>query len=488
VSEFIIAAILAVICIGQVIAVYRSPLAAVTYYICAGPLLYFQVWAYVTWDPMRACGIILLVGSWLRHPRAPDAPGFFTHPLSLLLYYGIITTIVWYFFWPLDTISSRSSAYSTMRPLIAILNWGITLGVAWRVGLVFSKAGAFEKARPIILMTGLVLCLYAVYQYIAYHTGLPLTGIRVAVRNLTATAEGEANGLYTLGGEQIYRPCSFVGEPKTLGAFCTFWLALLLPDFLLVRKGVRLAASGAVFVLTLGLTASTGAWLGGLFCLGLFPCVRFWIRGGSCRDGALLLASIFLVSILLTAAVLSGKEGGLLGEIVDERLVSRLNLSSGADLNDTFENHAAGHDLVAMQVLTENPHFVLFGVGQGGIAYYMAEMLGGERDLIIYPTIGLLILIADIGITGLLVGVYALAFDPRLVWFRGAPSGPAIILFAGSIGLAQYLNNSTSLMMSVSAGLLLSLSIGLQRGTLVPAAKPRDTRSPAGRLVMEARG
>ena len=99
-----------------------------------------------------------------------------------------------------------------------------------------------------------------------------------------------------------------VGEPKALGALCAFWIALVLSDLLDRRINCCTMLSLAIFTLTLWVTASTGAWLGALCCLGLFVIVGYTRIGLATKiiafmviTGSILMIAIFTCTDVVRA-------------------------------------------------------------------------------------------------------------------------------------------------------------------------------------------
>ena len=85
------------------------------------------------------------------------------------------------------------------------------MGVSWRIGLTLTKLGAWQKIRSIIIPFGLLLCVYGLYQCVAYRFGLPMTDLRVAFRDLTSSGEGEVHAAYMLG-DQVNFQARFIGR------------------------------------------------------------------------------------------------------------------------------------------------------------------------------------------------------------------------------------------------------------------------------------
>ncbi len=459
-SDLIVFAGLIGLAIGQVIAVYHGPIPALTYYLCVAPLSYFQIWSFGTWEPERVCGVTYIVGAWLLYYPEPDAPRFRKNPIMLLALYCVLATLVGVLFWPMDSIASRSSVYGPLRPVVSILNWLIVIGVSWRIALTLSKPGAWQKIRPIIIPFGLLLCVYGLYQCVANRFGLPMTDLRVAFRDLTSSGEGEAHAAYLLGGQEIFRPGSLVGEPKALGALCAFWIALVLSNLFDRRINCCTMLSLAIFTLTLWVTASTGAWLGALCCLGLFVIVGYKKIGLATKIIAfMVIASFILMIALLTCTADVGprsSEKGHFSSVIEERFSNRL--TGERDLSKDYggDYFEANKEWLAVDVLCAHPQFIISGTGLGGISFYIAELLGGVQFLSPTPSIGFLLDVCNSGIIGLLLAGHVLRQGLCPLWSRRSGSHPALgIAFAGTAALTQHLIFAPALF-PVSIGLLLA--------------------------------
>jgi len=259
----------------------------------------------------------------------------------------------------------------------------------------------------------------------------------------------------------VYRIGSLVGEPKQLAACCIFWLALVMSAFVdkeFSRKTRFLLLT--VILLTLWFTASTSGWIAALCCLSLaIPLIGRWNGHRSVVPTCIGLGLL----VLLSSALITGNVGERLADsgfwqAVKVRLVDRL--SEGTDVISS--SLSDGPEQLTIELLSERPHLAIFGVGQGGVSFYIAEMTGGS-PIILSPNNGVLALVSSIGI----VGIGLLLF----VFFRlaclvtpgrgGAPNAGAMAL-VGIVAWLQVCIFPQPYLISCACGFLLSAGFAKQ--------------------------
>lgn len=453
--EPLIIIILIVLCAGQVYTLFKGRLTSITYYICIAPLGYFQIWSFGSWDTSRLCGLIILIGPWLTKWKNQSGISFIRHPIFYLFIYGIMATIIGMFLWPLNAIASRSIVYSQLRGFVQIINWIIMIGVAWQIALAFSVSGAMEKARPILLGTGLVLCGYAIYQYVAYHWNLPATGIRRPIEEIIYGIGGEQFAQYLLGQDSIFRSGSLIGEPKGLGAACVFWLALLFSEFLEKKFHWRTLILLSILFFVLWLTASTSAWAGSLVCLGLGIGVILTRGRLMVTEVVFVFLVAFIIFLSFNAIVDWNSFKETYAEIINVRGIERIRDSLG----DLAEQ-------VALELLLANPILAIFGVGLGGMSFYIAEYLGGNQFLILFPNNGLLGWICNIGVLGIILLLFAVWGGIRRLFSSRLRKNEAItgIRLIGVATLIQCFIFPQTWLTSVAVGFLMAGGFNVRNG------------------------
>lgn len=435
-NDWHIGIVLIVICVGQAWSVRRGRRAAVTYFLCVAPLSYFTVWNYGALDPFRICAAILLCGLGLKGQLA--RPARCLDGVAALWLYGVIVTLVGSCFWPTETIVSRSAVYSALRWAVQIANWTLTIGAGFVAGKTISEDVVFQRARRVVLLSALALCLYAVYQSAAYRLGLPLTASRWVGEDLQGQTSAETAALYVVNGESVFRPGSLFAEPKLLGTQCVLWLSLWVAGMAAGRSPkVRGGTVLLGLMAALWLTASTSAWTS---CIGGLVVVAPAVLRGVARDQNArrwALVGLCIVGLALASAVLVGRAfdfdaaRSVWTARVSERLGGTGTVISSA-LGDLAETETLG-------VIEENPLIGVFGAGLGGISFYIAQRLGGS-SVVLFPNAGFLGFIANTGAIGLGI-LTALVWRSAVVplWSRRRGTGEREVAVVGAMAFVQTL-------------------------------------------------
>lgn len=444
-SEQLITIIFFAICLGQVWALTRSRLTAVIYYICVATLPYFSFWMFVSWDPARICGAMLALGGLVLYRRPEGVPQAGSYRLWIFFGYVVLLTLAGAMFWPVEAMSGRSAAYGSLRPYIQIFNWGVIVGVAWQIALALCTRGAFETARPWFIALGLFHCAVAMYQVAAFETGLPITGIRRVAVDVGLNADDPHLAIATIGGVPIYRATSFAGEPKRLAAASMLWIATLFTLYAQGRADRRIHLALMLSLLVLTLTLSTAGWSGFFFCLAL--ALYLASNHGKQRWFGALFVFLLFVGFLMAV-----DSTGLLPEqismtgVFEKRWTQRLKTPL-ADLpvKETIK------------VLAAYPQFVFFGTGAGGMSFYIAEKLGGQK-IILAANIGWVNFIGDLGLAGILLMITAMWGGIRNFVSRRMASDDVsrYLAFMGCVFLCQSMIAAGSWMLSSAFGFLLA--------------------------------
>jgi hypothetical protein len=453
-SEKIIFIVFLVLVAGQVIAVAKSHIAGVVYYICIAPVSYFSIWDFITWDPARVCGLVLIVGGIVLGHLRRRTKSRSCRRFAILCAYGVAVTFIGSRWWPIMAMQDSSSAYSSLRPLVAILNWLIVCGVSWNIAVAFGKADLERLVKP-ILIASVILCFYAVVQYVAFNAGHPLTGIRrPAASHLEQVGMSEEQAAYQLDGSTHFRPGSLVGEPKGLGAAIVLWLAFLMTRVFYMRVGTLWTICMVLLVATLWLTASTSALLSAMLVMPLT-----WSSGMAhgnrkviTRIQLLLVCGIFGGFGLWITGTLSGRLNSA-SEIWNERVTNRVLINQEIDPVEKK----------ALEVLSQYPAMMISGCGIGGISLFIADRLGRTQTLILSPNNGLLGDVCDIGVLGIALMLFASWRGIRIAISRGSQidGETKAIAIAGLAAFIQCLICPQSWLTSVGYGLLLGAEMRL---------------------------
>lgn len=389
-SERLVTIIFIALLCGQIIALFKGRQVAVKYYFFAAPLGYFGIWFFLTWDPARACGLLLIAGGFFLWATVEGRPRFSRHILSLFLVYIVVITFIGSFFWPIEAMAGVTEVYSYLRGPVQILTWLIMLGSAWQIAIALSQKGAFDNIRKFIITIGVLHSLYAIYQVVAYYTGLPLTGLRRAAMGVTMDLDGEQLAMTSYANIDIFRATSLVGEPKSFGAISLIWITLILTLYLEKKSDSKLAWTLILSLVALGLTYSSSAWVGLLIAFVIY--LRFsGFRFVKMLSACLILVAGFAVIFSLDLLPLSGTD---VLNIISERSTQRWGGSTSEVLQDLPE-------VEAIEVLKKHPEMAIFGTGLGGMSFYIAQNLGGGQSIILFPNTGVLAFLCDIGIVGI---------------------------------------------------------------------------------------
>ncbi len=444
-SEQLITIIFFAICLGQVWALTRSRLTAVIYYICAATLPYFSFWMFVSWDPSRVCGALLVLGGWALYQRPEGVPQAGSYRLWIFFGYVVLLTLAGAMFWPVEAMSGRSAAYGSLRPYVQIFNWLVIVGVAWQIAQALCTKGAFKIARRWLIVLGMLHCTVAIYQVVAFETGLPITGIRRVAVDVGLNADDPHLAIATIEGLPIFRATSFAGEPRGLASASMLWIAALFTMYAQGRANshTHMALLLSLFVLTL--TLSTSGW-GGFFC---FLALALYLASSHRKSrwfGA------FVVLLLFLGILMAVDSTGLLPEQISLSSIFEKRWTERVD--DPLADMPVKETL---KVLSAYPQFVLFGAGAGGMSFYIAENLGG-REIILAATVGWVNFIGDLGLAGIFLMIAALWGGIRNVPFRRAASDDIcrFLAFMGCVFLCQYMISAGSYMLSCAFGFLLA--------------------------------
>ncbi|MCC6587582.1 MAG: hypothetical protein IT168_12870 [Bryobacterales bacterium] len=353
--------------------------------------------------------------------------------------------------WPVEQLAGQRAVYSSLRGIVQIVNWALMFGVAYEICYAAAAAREFLQACRVVNAAAIILCAYGIYQAAAIPRGWPSTGIRRPIAGISASTTGEQQAAFVVQGQTIYRPGSLLGEPKTLGGACITWIAFALGRAFTGRvTGIGLCSIG-LFILTLFLTASTSAWGAALVSMLVFVYAvppqrrtQVFIWGGIMWGLLMTSGSFDIVGAYRVADSIT------VSDVIVERTVSRIE-DSGV-LEDLPEQYA-------LSVLRSDYWKTVFGVGLGGMSFYIAQELPFASEYILFPNNGLLGWICNVGIVGLVLllltvapGVSVLQTGCRDTYRRG-------LAFVGTVVLLQCLIHGGYFMWSIALGLLFAAAM-----------------------------
>ena len=466
-SDQLVTAIFFLMCVGQVAACRKGRLPAVCYYLATVFCGHFTFWYGFTWTLDRACAVVLISAWMMVWKRQPHEPSFIASKLWIVLAYGIVLTVIRSPSWPQGVMDSANSVYSSLRWAVQILNWILMIVTAWIIGTTITSQERLTRVVKPVLLIAAMLCTYALYQQVAFRTGLPMTGIRRPIDGQMGSVTSEGYGMFAIQGTVVYRSNSLVGEPKGLGGACVIWMALLLAEW--NSFGRRRRVSYAVLIAAaLWFSTSTSAWVAAILLLCLTPILKGTDNLGWRNAMLAITGGVLAVFVYTTIGVVGSGTEGIVGGIVQSRLADRLG--GDAAVSDLAEK-------ASIEVLRDNPSFVLLGTGLGGMSFYIAERMTEVQRLILFPNNGLLGIVCNIGILGL--GVIISVASTAILSLR-RPHCDAYrrkLCFVGLGVFLQCMIFNVPLFFSIALGFL---TAGAARSNRPLASRPR-TWGVAGR-------
>lgn len=286
------------------------------------------------------------------------------------------------------------------------------------------RPGDVRKLLRFVLIVTTAVCLYGLYQVVAYKHDLPAIYLYRGFHDPIGRTVGQFHLLdqnLAPSAKPIFRISSLLGEPRDLAAF-------LLPVTVFLgvfafsrqsfhseqRKNRRMMAVWILFLLHavvfLG-TFSTGGWVAGILSI---LAVWWFLRGTTVVKRFFVILS---VSAILAAIAVSLFPR--VWNVLDVRLLQRLSFT-------TVENPVYGVPQLSHMIRTW-PHTIFVGASPGGSLLY-EDYLGSEIGLVHYLT--------DLGIigTGVLVLFCVRVFHHlRDVQRRDADDSTALALVSAVI-------------------------------------------------------
>jgi hypothetical protein len=244
-------------------------------------------------------------------------------------------------------------------------------------------------------------------------------------------------------------------------------MALLLAEWNAFGRRQRVLYA-VLIVAALLFTTSTSAWVAAILLLCLTPLLKA-ADGLRWRNPMLAITGVVLATFVYTTigVVGSGTEG-IVDGIVQSRLADRL--SENGAVSDLAET-------ASIEVLRDNPVFVLLGTGLGGMSFYIAERLNEVQRLILFPNNGLLGIVCNVGIVGL--GLIMSVASAALSSLR-RPNCDAYRRKLCFVGLGVFLYCmifNVPLFFSIALGFL---TAGAARSSRPLASRARTGASPGG--------
>jgi len=311
----------------------------------------------------------------------------------------------------LDTITTTSTRLGQNRVLTQVGAWVLGFGV-----FLFA-ANQIRNGRDMVLLTrliiivGLAVALYGIYEYVAAQFGLPYFYPSVDKFGQTPTAAiGYKGVLYP----RIY---SSFEEPKLLGRFLLVPLFLGLSTWTVTRSNRLLLVCAVIFGAVV-MTFSTTAWLGLVVGFGVWVYLSEFYKRPDLIKAALPMVLLLLAAWLIIAAlVLGGTSSGLKIVNLHASRIVGIGVNRADVSSDYLDGWSLGYRLFRASPIT--------GVGIGNSPYY-----SGITEYVFTPFSLYLILLAETGAIGFAIFMLFIATPVRRAWkaIRMTRASPEVLM------------------------------------------------------------
>jgi hypothetical protein len=351
----------------------------------------------VSWSLARLTPIF----SALSQPPFKSAYGWMFVPFLVYVpISGLFLSLTW------SIPSHVSGPYGDYRVFVQLINFAF-MALSTRA---LAAALRTESAGELFwhVMTGAVLIhgLASLYQITAWIFSLPLIGISRAF-DLTEEVGTPDIATFSIEDTDILRLSGLIGEPKTAAAFFGAYLvAYLLRTFASsARSSTPEKAALLLAVVCFIGSASTSGLLGAV--LGLA-----WALVTLARSTRFALLWVSIVAIVVGSFVFLGvlpafsADVRTISEIVSLRTVERF----GDQLDPPVE--------ASLSWFTSSASAMLLGTGLGGSTFLIAQTLGITFQYAYAANIGAVLLLAELGLIGILLLLIPLAVLTHILSVR----------------------------------------------------------------------
>lgn len=373
-----------------------------------------------------------------RISRRPSGTLWILLPFAL---YAILWTLLSSLSW--DIPDHVNPAYGEFRYIVQLFNFISMCICTWCVSRSFlSRDAPHHLYRAIAWITAINIAV-ATYQYVARSTGLPQIGISRSYDELVRVAA------FSFGDIDIFRPGALVGEPKALAALMVLYLVVWYfkpGQSSMVERGLAVAAA-VILVLTFSTTALVTLLAAGTFVLAA--------QIGESRKTQKQLGSTLAIGAtgLVALSIMIALPATETQSLLYERYIGRLQ---------GFAGDTSGLDQIALMVWADGPLRMLFGLGLGGISFYMMPFVDPTWALAYAPNIGIINVLCDLGVLGLILLTTPIIFLIHLsrVAMRAAPDDNRHVLRTIGICLCALwlFGSGPSLGLAMGLGLLSAAS------------------------------
>lgn len=389
----------------------------------------------VTWTPWKAALVVFWL-TWpcwsVLHQRRVVVP----KELCLLLSITTVLTLIMMAFDTAPSFQGYQGALRSpqLRPVAQLLSLFLRASCVVVVASYVNTAPAARRLFSAMVAATTLVSVYGIYQVIAVRPGWPA----LAIYRSVAEARG-GFGVFTIGGIDIVRLSSFVGEPKDAAKF-------LLPSIAVIvfarLAGERLLASRfasypvlLLHVLAFALTFATSS----IYAAALaFPFVALVIgrffKQWSTRG---LLTMTALSVMFLLGIALAAEQPSFLRSALESRTIDRVG-----QVDDP--------DRAAWQFLKDNPRYLVSGVGLGNGSFYVRRYFNPDEQylLTVAPNSSYLAFLLEsggIGLGALLWYLFAtLAKGTRCALRTTDPTFKVVLAASLAVALVLAINSGFS--------------------------------------------
>jgi hypothetical protein len=370
----------------------------------------------VTINADRLVAVVLLVALVRRF--GPSAWSVFTP----FLLYAVADTVAQSLSLPANVVDYAPTK-GQWRWLFQLPMWAVLIVPGAAVAR-FRSWELIRRALVALVASGVILSMMGLFQVAFYYaTGVDLFPIGLLSGTETRSGIFETDSF--MGGS-VFRASAVAGEPKHLAYTAVTCLLVLATDLVFggvlgLKRKTTFAALGVLFAGLL-MTFSTQGFV--ILSLGAVVLLigALLLRGVSPRAVAMLAA---VLAVLLAVTRIPG-----LYEIVYERTVTRIGATGG--LEDWNE--------AVWEWLKVNPVAWPFGVGLGNVHLHAAEYvpydyLSYMRGSVFVAKAGILRIVSELGIVGMILFLATLVVPLRRLWAR-ARRGSNVAAFMAVCGAA----------------------------------------------------
>lgn len=317
--------------------------------------------------------------------------GLFFIFAALLLYgkvslpYSLTSVLVVAFFgFAVFSLLYAPHVSSALRRVVFLLNFAPLFFIAWYA---FSQRGAVRAFTDVLLYSGLFVCAIGIVQFFAQFI-IGYQGVFSAFSSVASVLYGKEFGqailthnswLVNVSGHTLFRAIAFFPDPHIFG----FYLSFITPLALFSSRNI-FRIFGFVFIVTLALTFSRGAYvgfIGSFISYGALVFVPTLIKGHYLFSGLRAFFAVLAIVFLL---------GAFLFSPIGSRLASSFSLDEGSNASRLA---LWGQ---ALELIWVHP---ILGYGLGGFALALEPSVDDRTP--IYAHNIYLDLWAELGIVGL---------------------------------------------------------------------------------------